>query len=426
MALFAKKLGVDLGTVNVLIYENGQIVLQEPSLVALMVEEQRIVDFGQPAREMIGRVDDEDIQIIRPLQNGVIADYEVTEAMLEYFIGKVAGRIRLFRPTLMVSVPWGVTSVEKRAVHEAALAAGAREVFLIWEPLAAAIGAGLPVGTPAGDMVVNIGGGITEAAVITMNNIIRAESGRTGGIRQDEAIMSYVRRKFNLAIGQQTAESAKIQVGAAVNLAEQLTMDVQGREISSGLPRTVTITTGEIVEALTEPLAQIASVVKAVLSNTPPELASDIIDRGIVLTGGGALLRGIDEYLTGYFAPYHRKTIITKRKRLISVTQVVGHMLQVDYGVDILHNHAVRHIDTNRRIIQNGTHTGLHQFVGNVLGVFGGDCQHCDLTGILAHNFFHIGKWQDFETANLIADFMGVSIKQPRYAKTALGKATII
>ncbi|MDQ7025062.1 MAG: rod shape-determining protein [Anaerolineae bacterium] len=298
MALFAKKLGVDLGTVNVLIYENGQIVLQEPSLVALMVEEQRIVDFGQPAREMIGRVDEEDIQIIRPLQNGVIADYEVTEAMLEYFIGKIAGRIRLFRPTLMVSVPWGVTSVEKRAVHEAALAAGAREVFLIWEPLAAAIGAGLPVGTPAGDMIVNIGGGITEAAVITMNNIIRAESGRVGGIRIDEAIMSYVRRKYNLAIGQQTAESVKIQVGAAVNQPEELTMDVQGRDNVSGLPRTVTITTGEIVEATADPLAQISAVVKNVLSNTPPELASDIIDRGIVLTGGGALLRGIDEFLT--------------------------------------------------------------------------------------------------------------------------------
>jgi rod shape-determining protein MreB len=298
MALFAKKLGVDLGTVNILIYDNGQIVLQEPSLVAFMVEQEMIVEYGQPAREMIGRVDEEDIQIIRPLQNGVIADYEVTQAMLEYFIGKIAGRIRLFRPTLMVSVPWGVTSVEKRAVHEAALAAGAREVFLIWEPLAAAIGAGLPVGTPAGDMVVNIGGGITEAAVITMNNIIRAESGRTGGIRQDEAIMSYVRRKYNLGIGQQTAESVKIQVGAAVNQPEELTMDVQGRDNVTGLPRTISLSTGEVVEALAEPLAQIATVVKTVLSHTPPELASDIIDRGIVLTGGGALLRGIDEFLT--------------------------------------------------------------------------------------------------------------------------------
>ncbi|MCA9884291.1 MAG: rod shape-determining protein [Anaerolineae bacterium] len=298
MGLFSKRLGVDLGTVNVLIYEGGQIVLQEPSLVALIVEDERIVDFGQPAREMMGRVDDEDIQIIRPLQNGVIADYEVTEAMLSYFFGKIAGRVRFFRPTVMISVPWGVTSVEKRAVHEAALAAGAREVFLIWEPLAAAIGAGLPVGTPAGDMVVNIGGGITEAAVLTMNNIIRAESGRIGGLRLDEAIMSYVRRKYNLSIGQPTAESVKIQVGAAINQPSELTMELQGRDNVRGLPRTVMITTGEVVEALSESLAQIANVVKNVLGNTPPELASDIIDRGIMLTGGGALLRGIDEYLT--------------------------------------------------------------------------------------------------------------------------------
>jgi rod shape-determining protein MreB len=299
MGLFSKRMGVDLGTVNVLIYEGGQIVLQEPSLVALEVgEEERIVDFGQPAREMMGRVDDEDIQIVRPLQNGVIADYEVTEAMLSYFFSKVAGRLRLFRPTVMVSVPFGVTSVEKRAVQEAALAAGARDVYLIPEPLAAAIGAGLPVGTPAGDMVVNIGGGITEAAVLTMNNIIRAESGRIGGIRMDEAIMSYIRRKYNLTIGQPTAESVKIQVGAAVNLPTPMSMDVQGRDNVSGLPRTVTITTGEVVEALAEPLNQTANVVKNVLANTPPELASDIIDRGIVLTGGGALLRGIDQFLT--------------------------------------------------------------------------------------------------------------------------------
>lgn len=298
MALFAKKLGIDLGTVNLLIYERGQIVLQEPTLVALMVEEQKIVEFGQPARDMMGRVDEEDIQIVRPLQNGVIADYEVTEAMLEYFMGRVAGRIRLFRPTVMVSVPYGVTSVEKRAVHEAALAAGAREVFLIPEPLAAAIGAGLPVETPAGDMVINIGGGITEAAVITMNNIIRAESGRIGGIRMDEAIAIYIRRKYNLSIGQATAEAAKVQIGAAVNQSEELTMDVQGQDNVSGLPRTVTLTTGEVVEALAEPLGQVAMVVKNVLAETPPELASDIIDRGIVLTGGGALLRGLDEYLT--------------------------------------------------------------------------------------------------------------------------------
>ncbi len=298
MGMFDKRLGVDLGTVNVLIYENEQIVLQEPTLVALTVEDERIVEIGQPAREMLGRVDDEDIQVIRPLQNGVIADYEVTEAMLRHFFGKVAGRVRLFKPTVMISVPFGVTSVEKRAVHEAALQAGAREAFLIWEPLAAAIGAGLPVGTPAGDMVVNIGGGITEAAVLTMNNIVRAESGRVGGLRLDDAIISYVRRKYNLTVGQPTAESVKIQIGAAVTMPEEMSMEVQGRDNVSGLPRTITLTTGEVVEAMQEPLGDIADVLRAVLSTTPPELASDIIDRGIVLTGGGALLRGVETYLT--------------------------------------------------------------------------------------------------------------------------------
>lgn len=298
MGLFDKRLGVDLGTVNVLIAENDQIVLQEPSLVAMTVEEQIVVEIGQPAREMLGKVDEEDIQIVRPLQNGVIADYEVTEVMLRHFFNKIAGRIRLFKPTVMISVPFGVTSVEKRAVHEAAVAAGAREAILIWEPLAAAIGAGLPVGTPAGDMVVNVGGGITEAAVMTMNNIVRAESGRVGGLRMDDAIISYIRRKYNLTIGQPTAESVKIQIGAAVQLPEELTMEVQGRDNVSGLPRTITLSTGEIVEAVEEPLHEVAGVVKAVLGNTPPELASDIIDRGIVLTGGGALLRGLDQYLT--------------------------------------------------------------------------------------------------------------------------------
>jgi len=298
MARFGKKLGLDLGTVNVLIIEGGQIVLQEPSLVALLAEEERIVDFGQPARDMLGRVDDEDIQVMRPLQNGVVADYEVTEAMLEYFFSRIAGRMRFFRPTVMVCVPVGATSVEKRAVREAVLAAGAREVQLMWEPLAAALGAGLPVGTPAGGMVVNIGGGITEAAVLTMNNVVRAESGRVGGLRLDDAIISYVRRKYNLTIGQPTAESVKIQIGAAVEQAQDLSMEIQGRDNVSGLPRTVRIATGEVVEALAEPLSQIAAVVREVLATTPPELASDIIDRGIVLTGGGALLRGVDSYLT--------------------------------------------------------------------------------------------------------------------------------
>ena len=303
MPLFSKNLGVDLGTVNVLIYEGGQIVLQEPSLVAVAAEEDdrgriNVMEIGQPAREMMGRVYEEEMQVVRPLQNGVIADYEVTEFMLSYFFSRVAGRFRLFKPTVMMSVPFGVTSVEKRAVHEAAMAAGAREAHLIWEPLAAAIGVGLPVSTPAGDMIVNIGGGITEAAVLSMNNIVRADSGRVGGLRMDEAITTYVRRKYNLIIGQPTAEAIKIQIGAAIKQPQEMSMEIQGRDNVSGLPRTVTLTTGEVVESLAEPLSTIATVVKNVLSDTPPELASDIIDRGITLTGGGALLRGIEQFLT--------------------------------------------------------------------------------------------------------------------------------
>lgn len=301
--MLGKKLGFDLGTINTLIWEAGQIVLQEPSLVAIQIEDEargliKAIETGQPVREMLGKVDSEDIQIIRPVQNGVIADFEVTVQMMEYYLGKVTGRLRLFKPTAMMSVPYGANSVERRAVYEAAGAAGVREVLTIPAPLAAAIGAGLPIATPAGDMIVTIGGGITEAAVLSMSAIVRAESGRVGGLRLDEAIISYVRRKYQLNIGQPTAEAVKIQVGAAVPVPNPMTMDIQGRDARTGLPRAERITTNEVVEALSDTLGQIAQVVKNVLSATPPELASDIIDRGIVLTGGVALLRGIDQYLT--------------------------------------------------------------------------------------------------------------------------------
>jgi rod shape-determining protein MreB len=299
MALFSKKLGVDLGTTNVLIYDNERIVLQEPSLVALAVEEEPplVVAIGQEARDMWGRTP-EHIEVLRPLRDGVIADYEVTEAMLRYFFDKVVGRVRLFKPTVIISVPYGVTSVERRAVHEAAIQAGAREAFLIPEPLAAAIGAGLPVNTPAGNMVLGLGGGASQAAVVAMNGIVVADSVRIGGARLDEAIINYIRRKYSLVIGEPTAESVKIQIGAAVDIGEEMSMEIQGRDQVGGLPRTITVSTGEVVEAIAEPLAEIAQVVKSVLERTPPELASDIIDRGIMLTGGGALLRGIDQYLT--------------------------------------------------------------------------------------------------------------------------------
>jgi rod shape-determining protein MreB and related proteins len=295
--MFSRKLGVDLGTVNVTIAEREQILVHEPGAVAITIEEEKIVAVGQEAREMYGRTP-ESIEVMRPMRDGVIADYEVTEAMLRYFVDKAMGGLRLFKPTLMMTVPYGVTSVERRAVHEAAMQAGAREARLIPEPLASALGAGLPVDTPSGNLVVNLGGGTSEAAVVAMNGIVAAASERVGGVRFDEAIMNYVRKKYNLVIGEMTAELTKINIGAAADIGEDLRMDIQGRDQVDGLPKMVTISTGEVVEALAEPLALIAAVVRRVLERTPPELASDIIDRGMVLTGGGALLRGIDLYLT--------------------------------------------------------------------------------------------------------------------------------
>ncbi len=295
--MLSRKIGIDLGTVNVTLAERERILLHEPSVVALTVEEEKIVAVGQEAREMYGRTP-ETVEVIRPMRDGVIADYEVTEAMLRYFINKALGGVRLFKPIVMITVPYGVTSVERRAVHEAAIQAGAREARLIPEPLAAAIGASLPIDTPTGNMVVNIGGGTTEAAVVSMSGIVCAASERVGGLRLDEAIITYVRKKYNLIIGEITAELTKINIGAAVDIGEELRMDIQGRDQINGLPKTITLTTSEIVEALGEPLALIAGVVKRVLERTPPELASDIIDRGMVLTGGSALLRGVDQFLT--------------------------------------------------------------------------------------------------------------------------------
>ena len=293
--MFGKKLGVDLGTVNVLVNVVGQgIVLQEPSVVAISSDEYKIVAVGEEAKAMLGRTPDA-IEVMRPMRDGVIADYRVTQRMLEYFIRKACGGARLFKPRVMISVPYGVTSVEQRAVREAALEAGAARAHLIPEPLASALGAGLPVGTPSGNMVVDLGGGATEAAVVSLNGIVVANSIRTGGLRLDEAIAGYVRRKYNLMIGQPTAEEIKIRIGAALPLEEDLEMEVQGRDQVAGLPRTISISTEEVTEALAEPLTAMLSVVKAVLERTPPELSSDIIDRGMVLVGGGALLRKMDE-----------------------------------------------------------------------------------------------------------------------------------
>jgi rod shape-determining protein MreB len=296
--MFEKKIGIDLGTANVLVYVKGHgIVVQEPSMVAISTADNKIVAVGEEARTMQGRVP-EAIEVLHPLRDGVIADYIVTEAMLRYFINRIAGRFRLFRPIVMVSVPVGVTSVEERAVKDAARQASGRAAYVIPEPLAAAIGAGMPIDTPTGNMVVDIGGGTSEAAVVAMYGIVVSSSARVGGVRFDEAIASFVRRKYNLMIGEQTAEEVKLEIGSALPLEETLEMEVKGRDQVAGLPRTINLTSDEVTEALAEPLSSVVAVVKGVLEQTPPELASDIIDRGMVLTGGGALLRNVDRMLT--------------------------------------------------------------------------------------------------------------------------------
>ena len=297
MALFGKDLGIDLGTVNTIISDGDEVVLHEPTVVAIDIEEFKIVEVGQAAREMEGRVP-EIIEVMRPLREGVIADFEVTHRMLGYFVEKVCGPARLFKPRIMITVPYGVTSVESRAVHEAALQAGSRDAFLIQEPLAAAIGVGLPVATPSGNMVVNLGGGTTQAVVISTGGIVCADTVRIGGIRLDGAITAYVRKKYGLVIGPRTAEEAKIRIGAAVPQSEERNMEVPGQDQVTGLPRTIILTTSEVIEALQETLYLQLAAIRKVLENTPPELASDIIDRGMLLSGGGSLLRGIDKWLT--------------------------------------------------------------------------------------------------------------------------------
>ncbi|HEY53700.1 MAG TPA: rod shape-determining protein [Caldilineae bacterium] len=296
--MFEKQVGIDLGTVNILVYVRGKgVVLQEPSVVAISVRDNKIVAVGKDAAEMLGRVP-ESIEVSRPVRDGVIADYTVTEAMLRHFIRKVIGRNPLLRPQIMMSTPKGVTSVERRAVYDAAIQAGAKEAYLIPEPLAAAYGAGMPINTPTGNMVVDIGGGTSEAAVVSMNDIVVWSSVRVGGNRIDQAIISYIRKKYNLIIGEQTAEELKIQIGSATPLEDELTMDVRGRDQVTGLPKTISVTSEEVTEAIRDPLAAILGAVRQTLEKTPPELASDIIDRGMVLTGGGAQLRNVDQLLT--------------------------------------------------------------------------------------------------------------------------------
>jgi rod shape-determining protein MreB len=292
------KIGIDLGTANILVYVKGKgVVLNEPSVVAISDDDNRVVAVGEEAREMIGRTP-ANVRAIRPMRDGVIADYIMTEAMLKYCLARVARGVRLFKPEVMISVPSGVTSVEKRAVRDAALKAGAKDAYLIEEPLAAAIGSNVPISGPSGNMVIDIGGGTSEIAVIALGGIVVSQSVRVGGNRFDEAIANYIRRKYNLMIGDRTAEEVKIAIGTALPLERELTMDVRGRDLIAGLPRTIPLTSSEAMEAMEKPLQQVVTAVRAVLEETPPELASDIIDKGMVMTGGGSLLRNIDRLLT--------------------------------------------------------------------------------------------------------------------------------
>ncbi len=295
MALFSTKLGIDLGTANTLVYVPGRgIVLNEPSVVAVSERDNRILAVGIEAKEMIGRTPD-DIIAYRPMRDGVIADYRVTEAMLRYFISKAMGRWNLLKPEVMISVPAGVTSTERRAVIEAAMRAGAKNAFVVKEPILAAIGAGIPIYEARGHMVVDIGGGTTDVAVISLGGIVASTSVKCAGNRIDQAIADYIKKTFNLAIGDKTAEDIKIKIGSAVPLEEELTLVIKGRDFIAGLPRSVTVSSNEIVKAIDKELREMIKAIKDVLQETPPELSADIIDQGIIMTGGSSQLRNLPE-----------------------------------------------------------------------------------------------------------------------------------
>lgn len=291
-------IGIDLGTATVLVYVRGKgVLIREPSVVAIEKETNRILAVGEEARRMIGRTPG-NIVAVRPLKDGVIADYDVTETMLKHFIEKVCPKPRLFRPQIIVCVPSGVTSVEKRAVLEAAMQAGAKHTYLIEEPMAAAIGAGLNIYEASGNMVVDIGGGTSDIAIISLGGIVVSESLRVGGDKFDEAIIRYIKKMYNLMVGERTAEEIKIEVGSAYPEGEGKSMDIRGRDLVTGLPRTIKFTSADSYQALAEPITAIVDGIKSVLERTPPELASDIVDKGIVMTGGGSLLNGFTKLLS--------------------------------------------------------------------------------------------------------------------------------
>lgn len=299
---FSKRIGIDLGTANTLVYLAGEgIVLNEPTVVAVTAEDNRVVAVGREAKEMLGRTPG-NIVALRPLRDGVIADYTITEAMLSYFIDKASGKARFFKPEVMVCIPSGVTQVERRAVLDATMAAGAKVAYLIEEPLAAAIGAKIPIAQPAGHMIVDIGGGSTESAVISLGGVVVHHSVRVGGSKIDEAIATYTKKKFNLLIGERTAEMIKIEMGNALidekKVSDQKRMEIRGRDSITGLPRTIELNEGQINEAISPILIDMISAVKGVMEQTPPELASDIIDKGVVMSGGTSLLTNLDKLMT--------------------------------------------------------------------------------------------------------------------------------
>ena len=296
--MFVKKIGIDLGTANTVVYVPKRgVIINEPTVVAVSIDDNRVLAVGLEAKEMIGKTPDS-IVAYRPLRDGVIADYKVTQAMLTYFITKAEGKLRIFRPEVMISVPAGITSTERRAVIEAAIAAGAKAAYLVKEPVLAAIGAGIPINSPAGNMIVDIGGGTSEVAVISLGGIVAWSSVRVAGDKIDRAIAEYIKKKHNLAVGERTAEEVKIQIGSAMLNPERGSMEVRGRDLIEGLPKTIEITNKEVVEAISGELKEIVKAIKAVLQETPPELSADIINRGMIISGGGALLNKMDELVT--------------------------------------------------------------------------------------------------------------------------------
>jgi rod shape-determining protein MreB and related proteins len=333
MGFMSKKLGIDLGTANTLVYLPGKgVVLNEPSVVAISEQDNTILAIGKEAKDMIGKTP-ESIIVYRPMKDGVIADYRVTEAMLRYFIGKTLGKYNLFKPDVMVSVPAGITSTERRAVVEAAIRAGARNAYIVKEPILAAIGAGIPIHESRGHMSMDIGGGTTDVAVISLGGIVASTSVKCAGDKLDQAITDYIKKTFNLAIGDKTAETIKIKIGAAIPLEEELTATIKGRDFIQGLPRTAQVSTNEIVRAIDKELKIMIGAIKDVLAETPPELAADIIDDGIIMTGGSSQLRNLADLV-------YRKTGVKARvsdESLFCVAKGTGE--------------ALHHLDTYKKTI---------------------------------------------------------------------------